>query len=249
MQAMTPPQVPQASSGDPVDLVAGSVEIRDVEDWLHGWVESVDPQAKVSIAPPKETASGRGVALHLIELARNPPLRSTAAPALQLQVGYSVTTWAEEPLVAGRLLVDLGLDALGQTAVDVDFTPRDPQFWVALKVAPRPSFTIRLPVRRVPPAADTKRVRFPLVLTSARRMVVAGVVRGPQDTPLSGALVELVGLDRATRTDRSGHFAFAGVPQTDAGIRLRVRAKGVELHVPVRGDKAEASELSIQLDL
>jgi hypothetical protein len=241
--------MPHGSGSEPVDLGAGSVGLDEIEDWLRSWVESVDPQAKVSIAPPKETASGRGVALHLIELARNPPLRSAAPPALQVHVGYSVTTWAEEPLAAGRLLVDLALDALGQTAVDVDFTPRDPQFWASLKVAPRPSFTMRLPVRRGPPAADMKRVRFPLVLASARRMVVAGVVRGPQDTPLSDASVELVGLDRATRTDRSGHFAFAGVPQTDAGIRLRVRAKGVELHVPVRGDKAEASELSIQLDL
>jgi Carboxypeptidase regulatory-like domain len=246
---MTPPQVSQTSSGGPADLRAESVEVRDVEDWLRDWVQSVDPQAKISMAPPQETASERGVALHFIELARNAPLRGAAAPALQVHMGYCVTTWAEEPLVAGRLLVDLALDAIGQTAIDVDFTPRDPQFWVALRVSPRPSFTIRLPVRQGPHRPEMKRVRFPLVVASARRMVVAGVVRGPGDTPLSGAFVELIGLDRATRTDRSGHFAFAGVPQTEAGIRLRVRAKGVELHVPVHGDAAEASELSIQLDL
>ena len=150
---------------------------------------------------------------------------------------------------AARLLVDLALDAVARTEVDVDFAPRSAEFWLALKATPGPSFTIRLPVRRGRPAANAKRVRFPLVLSSAGRMVVAGVVRGPEDIPLPGVSVELVGLDQATKTDRSGHFAFKGVPQTDAGVLLRVRAKGVQLDFPVRGDKAEASSLSIRVDL
>jgi hypothetical protein len=235
-------------STDP-DLAAWAGTIDQVEDRLRRWVTAVDPEATVAFGAPTDGASGLGASLYLAELIDRPPLRGAVQPPVRLGLGYCVTTWSSTSDKADRLLVELALDATARTELEVDTAPRPAEFWTALRVTSRPSFTIWIPVSRLRPSPVATRVRHPLVLSSARPTVVAGIVRGPGDIPIPDASVELVGLDRATSTDRLGHFSFRAVPGATSGVHLRVKAKGVEVEVAVPEDAADARNLSIALEL
>jgi hypothetical protein len=84
-----------------------------------------------------------------------------------------------------------------------------------------------------------------LVLQTSDLGVVAGQVLGPEDIPVTGAVVSVVGLDRATRTDRQGKFRIAAAP---AGRPLRVmaRAKGVEIEALATAGEAVTLRLPLE---
>ena len=138
-----------------------------------------------------------------------------------------MTTWADDPVVARQLLLDLAFTALGTADLDVSSEPVAPELWTALSAIPRPSFILRAAIRRERPEVIAPRVLVPLVVEPGRLTAVEGVVLGPNEVALSGAEIDVVGLDHATRTDGRGRFRLGGLPGDPVVSRLRVRAKGV----------------------
>ena len=176
------------------------------EGFLREWVASVDPAAALTLEPPGDTRSGHGVSAYLLEIAPGAPPRGSTRPPLQLWLRYLVTTWADDPVVARRLLLDLAFAALGEADLDVAPEPLAPDLWTALGTVPQPSFILRAAVRRERPDVVAPRVLLPLVVEQARFVTIEGVVLGPNELGLAGAEIDAVGLDRATRTDRRGRF-------------------------------------------
>jgi hypothetical protein len=91
-------------------------------------------------------------------------------------------------------------------------------------------------------------VLLPLVVEQARFVSVEGVVLGPNELGLAGAEIDVVGIDRGTRTDRRGRFRIGSLPGDPVASRLRVRAKGVEVVVAVPADPQLARMMVIHLD-
>ena len=218
------------------------------EGFLRGWVASVDPAATLTLEPPGDARSGHGVSAYLLEIAPGAPPRGSTRPPLQLWLRYLVTTWADDPEVARRLLLDLAFAALSDADLDIAAEPLAPVIWTALGTAPRPSFVLRAAVRRDRPEVVAPRVLVPLVVEQSRFVAVAGVVLGPNDLGLAGAEIDVVGLGRATRADSRGRFTLGGVPGDPVATRLRVRSKGVEVVVPVPADPDLARTMVIHLD-
>jgi hypothetical protein len=218
------------------------------EELLREWVRTVDPTAEFSLEPPRDRPSGHGVSVYLIEITPSPPPRGANRPPLQLWLRYLVTTWADGPVAAQQLLLDLAFGALAQPDLEVAAESVSAETWSALGVVPQPSFVLRAAVRRDRPTAATPRVLLPLRVEPGRFVSVAGVVLDPLNDPLTGADVEAIGLDRATRTDRRGRFHLSGLPGAPVTSRLRIRAKGIEIIVGVPSDPDLARSMVVHLD-
>ncbi len=218
------------------------------EAMLRDWVRAVDPSAQFTLDPPLAERSGHGVSAYLLEVAPRPPSRGAVRPPLQLWLRYLVTTWAEDPADAHRLLLDLAFAAMEQPDIEVLAEPLPAATWTALDVVAQPSFVLRASLRRERVERMDKPVLLPLRIEAAPRIVVSGVVLDPREVALAGASVGVVGLDRTTMTDRRGRFRLEGVPGSPVDSRLRVRAKGVEVIVPVPKKPGSASSMVIHLD-
>jgi hypothetical protein len=173
------------------------------------------------------------VSVYLMECAAAPPPRGTGRPPLQILARYLVTTWAEEPEEAHRLLGELLFAALESRDYEADLTPPTADAWSALGARPQPSFMLVAQVKQARAEPPTRYVRVPLVLQASPLVALRGVVLGPEEMPIAGARVEAMGLNLWERTDAKGRFRFAGVPGGAHPLRLRVKAKGREMAVLV----------------
>lgn len=232
----------------PTERPRARVRSDETEDRLRAWIRSVDPEAEISLRPPGEARAGRGVSVYLLDIAPQPPARGAGRPPLQLSLRYLVTTWAEDPAAADRLLVDLAYSAMEQTDLEVDLEALPPVTWTALQAVARPSFVLRVTVRRSRARPPAPPVLLPLRLRSAQPALVAGVVRGPGGVPLADAAVAIPGIGREARTDRQGRFQLAGVPGPPLSTHLVVRAKGTETSVKLPKDPARARALVIEIN-
>jgi hypothetical protein len=222
--------------------------IDQVDKRIAEWVENVLDGATVSLHPPDDAQSGQGVSLYLLELADSPPPRSTGRPPLQLSLRYLVTTWAEEPKEAHRLLGELVFAGMGSSEFDIELDPIPVDLWASLGVAPRPSFILRTPLRMERPEPEVKYVRQPLVVRTVSITSLRGTVLGPDDVPLVGALVEIPALELFTRTDAKGVFSFSTLPAEPLVEQVLVRAKGREFSVTVDQPVSEDRPLVIRID-
>jgi hypothetical protein len=222
--------------------------IDQVDRRLKEWTESVVEGVSFSLEPPTGSQTESGVSFYLLELVENAPARTNTPTPLQFSLRYLVSTWAGEPEEAHRLLGELVFAAMENAEFEVELEPLDPTAWVALGVAPRPSFVLRVPLRKERPQPPVKRVRAPLVVQVTPVINLHGVVLGPNDVPVPGAAVSIPGLHVSTRTDTQGRFSFQTVPGSHGGSKLHVRARGREISVTVAEETSREAPFVIRFD-
>lgn len=222
----------------------------EVDARLRAWVGRVLGEVPVSLDVPDRRLLENGVSLYLLELGASPPPRTERRPPLQLSACYLVTAGADSPERAHRLLGELAFSAMDEQDLEVDLTPVPLAVWTGLGLPPRPSFKLRVPVRRERPVPVVPRVRVPLAVHATPIAdALAGVVVGPGDVPIPGALVELPSLRLTTRTDAKGAFRFPSVPPAASLGRLEVRAKGEVLALGAEALATGGGPLVIRLSL
>jgi hypothetical protein len=223
--------------------------IEQTDKRLMDWAANIADGVTISLSPPNDTQTGRGVSLYLLELAPQSPAGNTRRLPLQLSLRYLVTTWADTPEEAHRLLGNLAFAAMESTEFEVELEPIPLTAWAAFHAIPRPAFVMRMPLRVERPEPSTKLVRKPMVLKAALVASLYGVVLTPDDVPLAGATVEFPALQLTERTDTKGHFRFPAIPAEPATRQLRVKAKGRELDVTVDQSGSEHEPLVIHFDI
>ncbi len=213
--------------------------IDQVDARLTAWIANVVGTVSVALTPPRETQTEPVVHLYLMQVvpalaspdSKHP--RDARFRPEQVMLSYLVAVRAAEPEQAHKLLGDLIFAALDDADMTLDFEPIPVQTWLALGVEPQPAFILKVPLSRERAVPDISLVRQPMVLRTSSITTLQGVVLGPQDVPLYGALVELPGLRQYQRTDAHGRFRFASVPADPPVKQVRVSAKGHELEVNV----------------
>ncbi|MCP3104372.1 carboxypeptidase-like regulatory domain-containing protein [Myxococcus sp. K15C18031901] len=221
--------------------------IDEVDQRLKAWVGRIAGGTPVFLGVPDRDSLERGVCLYLLELGPAPQARAGRRTPLQISVCYLVTAGAASPEAAHRLLGELVFAAMEEPDFEVDLTPVATSVWTGLRVAPRPAFRVRVPVRRERPGPVLQPVRLPVVAQAGPAEALLGCVVGPGDVPIPGALVELPALRLTTRTDDQGCFRFPRVPPVDALGRLEVRANGALLALAPEALAAEPQPLLIRL--
>ncbi len=216
---------------------------------LKDWAATVADGVPISLAPPDDAQTGQGVSLYLLELAPQPPSGIARRLPLQLSLRYLVTTWADTPEEAHRLLGNLAFAAMESTEFEAELEPIPLAAWAAFHAVPRPAFVLRVPLRVERPEPSTKLVRKPMVVKTALITSLIGVVVTPDDVPLAGATVEFPALQLTVHTDAKGHFRFPAIPAEPPTRQLRVKAKGRELDVTVDQPGSEQEPLVIHFDV
>ena len=211
---------------------------QEVDERLANWVASILSDVTVSFEAPQPQLEGKGVSLYLYEVRPEPALRSRTPPLLA-SARYLVTTWSPSPPEAHSLLTELMFSAQDQPDMEIDPGPFPPEAWATLSVPIRPSFTLRLPLRRERRTPQPKLVRQRLVVQSATLVPLRGVILGPEDIPIAGARIEVPALNLSTSSDGHGRFVFPSLPGGDTPTTLRVIAKGKELTLAVRAASDE----------
>jgi hypothetical protein len=146
------------------------------------------------------------------------------------------------------LLGDLAFAAMGTSEFTVDLDPPPPELWLALKLTPRPSFFLSLPVRQERPKAKVDYVRSALVVKAEPMTQLVGRLVGPGEQPVAGARVEIPSLQMFNYTDSNGQFRFMGLPGASAKRELRVMAKGRQFDVTVDSPTDANKPVVIQFD-
>lgn len=207
---------------------------------LIDWANEVVGDRIATLVQPSAEPRGRRVGLYLLEVMPAPSPRGAKRPHITISLRYLVTAWADHPEEAHRLFGALLFAALENPEFEVELEPLPLAAWSAFGTAPLPSFILRLPLRKDLAVRPVKMVRRPVVVQVSPTASLHGVVTGPDEVPLAGALVEAPALRLATRTDTRGRFRFAAIPANGTGTLLRVTAKGHEQLVNTREAPGES---------
>jgi hypothetical protein len=192
---------------------------------LVAWIGAATPGVAVTVSPLGGRTRQQGLDLRLLRLTPKPPPR-TPDPPWVVDLDYLATVQLEDAAAEQKAAGEVMLAAMARG--DVEIVEADVlQLCAALGLPPAPGLVLRTPLVRERDVQPKPWVRQ-LVLQTSDLGVVAGQVLGPQDIPVTGAVVSVVGLDRAARTDRQGKFKIAAAP-AGRPLRLVARAKGVEI--------------------
>lgn len=223
-------------------------ETRLTDRWI---VPALGPDAHVRVGRIDDAAPSDGttVTLTLMDVVPAPlPAGPAGPPPLQLRARYLVTVAAAQADAARQALADLAFAARWATEVELEHRAPAPELWHALAVATRPALVVSVLWQREQ-HRPIRRVRQPLVAKWASSRSLLGVVVGPDDIPIAGALVEVEGLPQTAYSNNRGEFAFRGVPGDDPPPTLVVSAKGATVRVRVDGDAATSVPLLIRIPL
>jgi hypothetical protein len=226
----------------------GCTVIDQVDRKLQEWVKNVVRGVEVVLGPPSRLDGKHGVSLYLLSLAAPRPAWVNRHPAPRVALHYLVTAWAEEDEEAHSLLGKLILAVMEKREYELDLTELPAPLWTALGIAPRPVFTLCVPLYVERPEPITKLVHGPLAIRGAPVVSLYGLVLGPGDIPIMGASVELPALQLNGHTDVRGQFYFSTVPGEPRAIQLLVKAKGRVQSVTVEQPTSDRQPLTIRFD-
>jgi hypothetical protein len=216
---------------------------------LKEWAAALLPEATITLEAPQEGQAGRGVNLYLMGLAERPATHESPQPSLRIVLNYLVTTWAESPEEAHRLLGELAFAALASPEFEVDFDTLPVLVWASYHLIPRPYFVLNVPVRKLREVPPLKYVTTPLSIRGAETTRLYGLTVGPDNVPLSGVQITMPALRQVQYSDARGRFVFPLVPGPPAQRMIRVKVKGRELEVTPTQPTSEAEPFVIRFDV
>ena len=171
--------------------------IDQLDHELASWVTSIIGDATTRFDMPSEQPEGRGVVLYLLSFSPTPPASTGKPIPLQFTLRYLVTTWAESPPEAHRLLGNLVLAAMEKSEYELELEPLPAETWQAFRLPPQPAFVLRVLLREPRPEPTAKYVTK-VVIESRATVSVYGVIHGPEDIPIASARIELRNSPRST---------------------------------------------------
>jgi len=229
----------------------GKQMIDQVDRELKAWVSNAGSieETKITLAPPGRDQGV--VSLYLIQVVRvmttHESPRNSPTPST-IMLHYLLSVQDDDPFRAHRLLGDLMFAAIEDPDFEVNLDPFPLEAWTAFQQIPQPAFILKVPLRRDRPERVTKLVTKPLELRSVQVTSLHGLLLGPDDIPLHGALVELPDLQLVQRTNRKGAFLFTTIPAGARKRTLLIRAKGKLIEHSINRPGTEADPVIVRVE-
>ncbi len=204
--------------------------IEEIDQRLSKWITSVvEEDIEVSFLPPGTMGDKKFVGLYLKDILPLAPHSLTRRPPLQVLLRYLITSWAESPQVAHRVLGQLLFAAMENPEFEVELEPIPADFWSAFGTIPMPAFLLRLPLRVERQEQPMKLIQSPMEITKSNLVSIPGMVMGPNEIPLPNARVEISTHNLVTRTDVKGRFLFPSVPMQPSQKKVCITARSRKL--------------------
>jgi hypothetical protein len=207
-------------------VVVGTAD--DIGRDLVAWAKTVLPDAPSAAQPLGTRARSPGVDVRLLGLAPKAQPRSANPPAA-VDLDFLVTLQLADAFEEERALAELLLAAMERSDFEIVGGRSAAETCAALGIPVAAGFVVRTPLIRERERRRAPLVRFPLIVEAMDLAVIEGIVTGPGDVPIAGAHVTVHGLDKDARTGPDGRFVIRGVPHEKDGLKLNVKARGVEL--------------------
>jgi hypothetical protein len=222
--------------------------IEQADQRLKDWVENVTGGTPCLLNAPSLSVKDPTISCYLLDLLEIPAMRNVSHPPLQFMVRYLVTSWAKEPVDAHQRLNALVFAAMEEPELELEMKPPELALWTALGVPPGPAFFLRVRVRLERPEKPPRLVLKPLKFEALPVKPLVGVVLGPEDVPVMGAVIEIPALQLTVRTGSKGQFRFKSVPESGWLKRLVVKARGRTQEIALEKDYSEENPLVIHFD-
>lgn len=204
------------------------------DDLTQALVERVSGATGIRVvtASASTAVAADSVEIRLLAVRPRSELRARDRTDL-LSLDYLVTVRVADALAEHRAVADILFALAGDPdLVVMDESAATASATLGLPIAP--GCVVRGTVARVRPATPVPLVRFPLDARIGDLAMVRGTVLGPAETPVMGALVSVVGIDRFVRTGVDGRFRLAAPAGQREPVRVRARARGFEAEAEVR---------------
>lgn len=195
------------------------------------WIGDAAPGTTVESRLPAHDASdppNSMIVCYLKDVAPEAPARGLRRGPLQLALTFLIFCLCEDPLENDALLDSIVGSAANRTDLDLVDAALPPQFWLALRRAPRPALAARTVVRWERPEQRAPLVTAPLVVRPADMTALAGRLVSTEGIPIAGAEVRFDGLGAlpSARTGSDGRFQFPAAPRSAAAGSFEVLARG-----------------------
>ncbi len=206
----------------------------DVTRSLCEWVEFVLPDVPVAVRSLAEPDPRKGIDIRLLTAIPVPMPRTDRSTAT-LRLDYLATITLDDPLAEHRCLGELLFAAVGHADLQVMPAEQAARMRGDFKLPGATGIVFSLQLRREREVTIAPLVRRPLVVEGTGIRPLAGIVLGPDDTPVADAIVELPALNLSAITDHRGRFAFAGTP-ANGPLRLTATKNRVKVGLDTSTD-------------
>lgn len=148
-----------------------------------------------------------------------------------------------------RALLSLMLQAQHTQGMSLMSEPPSSSWWLASGIAPRPAFLLEAHVSEAVERVEVAQVRTHRI-DMAGMFSVHGYVVAADATPVAGAEIKLLATGQVVRSDHDGTFHLKvgthGSGRTCG--RIRIQARGVEMHLEIPGPTTEQQPWLIRLE-
>lgn len=196
-----------------------------INSLLEKWVRDTLGEVKFSLDVPSDSLE-ESINLYLLEILPGQEARGTARPPLRLTLHYLVSAFCKETSQAHRNLSSLAFSVLENREWNIVKRENLSSIWKDFGLAPRPSFLLEVPCRKSRPEKTAPPVTQPHVLERTPLEQLNGLVLGPNNFPMAGMRVEILGTGRVTKTDHNGKFRIPGFPaQLKNKLEFKLRSQ------------------------
>lgn len=195
---------------------------------LIAWAETILPKTGITAKPASAREREKGVEIRLIGLGPRPAPRSSHRTTV-IDLDYLITVQMDDAFAEQSALAELLFAAADRSDFEILGGRTAAEICADLEIPIAAGFVLRATLTRVREAKPVPLVRHPLKVDTAELGVIEGTVLGPESTPIAGAVVTVPGVGLQARSDAHGHFRIAGAPRIPKGVKLNVKARGVEL--------------------
>ena len=209
------------------------------------WITAALPDVPVTAHALGDRKRQPGVDLRLLAAAPRPGQRALDAPMIA-ELDLLITIQLDDPAAEQRAIGELLFAAMDRRDIEVVQAPDLAGLCSSLGVPIAPGFILRASLVREREIAARPLVRAPLVVHTSDLGMIVGHVLGPDDTPIAGATVSAVGLDRFVRTDRNGRFEIGAAPAAGT-VRLLAKARGAEIEGVAKVGQAITLRLPLEV--
>ena len=207
---------------------------------------SLGGDAHVAADSANATADGHasGVDIRLVGAAPRVTPITAGRKRAALALDYLLTVRLPDPLAEHRVISDLAFAALDSGDLELVTDHSVAEICRAHGLPPQSGLLLRTEARQERVLPQAPLVRFPANTSLTPLVQAEGVVTGPDNVPIPGALVTLAGSNRSMITGPDGRFHFA-IPD-GSPAQVTARAKSREVTGPLVSGPANAFPLPME---
>ncbi|MGE5722098.1 MAG: carboxypeptidase-like regulatory domain-containing protein [Sphingomonadales bacterium] len=199
-------------------------DAKTVTQQLLDWIDHQLPNISAVPVSLLKSDIGDGIEVRLLDLSTRAEPRSPDRLSHTLLLDYLITVRFADPLTEHRHVGELALAVLESPDLQLVTDRQVPEACRLLGLPPSAGLILRAELRRTRDLPRAPLVREPAITRLSPLAWLEGVVVGPGDQPVAGAMVVLEGSDRTHITGPDGHFRFPSPSGNPVHATVRARS-------------------------